>query len=407
MAAALPEGRAATHPALGSVAPVTSTAAPPRVRWGPAHVAVLGAFVALGSATGSWGARIPDVKDDLDLTEGALGTALLGLSIGAVTGSWAGGLLVRRIRSRPVVAGSWAVVGLALVLPGLAGSWATLAAAELLLGLAIGVLDVSMNGAGVQLEHEADEPLLSGLHGGWSGGVLLGAGSGALAVAADVPVPVHLAVVGAAIVAGAVVCARHVPAGRIAPVDLAATSDGGARPARAGRLAALAAIGGCVFLAEGALLDWAGVLVREDLDGGALLGALAVTGVSAGGLVGRLAGDRLAAAWGPSRLVRIGVAAAVVALGLSLVSPVAPPVPVLLVVVGAGLAPAVPLAFAAAGRLRGEHGIAVVTTAGYGAYLGGPGIIGGLAHATALRWALVLPLALVAAVWLLAWSTTD
>ncbi|HMJ78645.1 MAG TPA: MFS transporter [Iamia sp.] len=390
---------------------MTTTAAPvTRVRRGPAHLAVLGAFTALGFAVGSWGARIPDVKDELDLSEGALGTALLGLSVGAVLGAWIGGLLVRRLGSRPVVGGGWIVVGLAVVLPGLAGSWATLAAAELLLGLAVGVLDVSMNGAGVQLEHEAETPLLSGLHAGWSGGVLLGAGLGAVAVGAGLAVDVHLVVVGVLVVAAGVACARQVPDGRIEHAGSASSSADGpaaAPPARRGRLAALAAIGGCVFLAEGALLDWAGVLVREDLDGGKLLGALAVTGVSAGGLGGRLAGDRLAAAWGSARLVRISVAVATVALGLSLLSPVAFPVPLLLVVVGAGLAPAVPLAFAAAGRLRGEHGIAVVTTAGYGAYLGGPGIIGGLAHATALRWALVLPLALVAVVTLLAWSTTD
>jgi len=387
---------------------VTTTAALPRVRRGPAHLAVLGAFTALGFAVGSWGARIPDVKDELDLTEGALGTALLGLSVGAVLGAWIGGLLVRRLGSRRVVGGGWMVVGLAVVLPGLAGSWATLAAAELALGLAVGVLDVSMNGAGVQLEHDARQPLLSGLHAGWSGGVLLGAGLGAVAVAADLAVDVHLVIVGVVVLAAVAVWARHVPDGRIEHAGSASSDDPvAARPARRGRLAALAAIGGCVFLAEGALLDWAGVLVREDLDGGKLLGALAVTGVSAGGLAGRLTGDRLAAAWGSARLVRISVAVATVALALCLLSPVAFPVPLLLVVVGAGLAPAVPLAFAAAGRLRGEHGIAVVTTAGYGAYLGGPGIIGGLAHATALRWALVLPLLLVALVMALAWSTTD
>ncbi len=372
------------------------------------HRAVLGAFTALGFAVGSWGARIPDVKDELDLTEGALGTALLGLSVGAVAGAWLGGLLVRRLGSRRVVAGGWVVVGLFVVLPGLAGSWGSLLAAELALGLAIGVLDVSMNGAGVQLEHDADEPLLSGLHAGWSGGVLLGAGLGALAVAADLAVDVHLVLAAVVVLATAAALARQVPDGRIEHLsDPASPVDASAAVPRRGRLAALAAISGCVFLAEGALLDWSGVLVREDLDGGALLGALAVTGVSAGGLAGRLVGDRLATAWGAARLVRVGVAAATVALALSLLSPIAVPVPLLLVVIGAGLAPAVPLAFAAAGRLRGEHGIAVVTTAGYGAYLGGPGIIGGLAHATALRWALVLPLALVATVWLLAWSTTD
>ncbi len=392
--------------------PVTTTALPTAAGRGTApHRAVFGAFAALGFAVGSWGARIPDVKEALGLSEGALGTALLGLSVGAVVGAWAGGVLVRRHGSRKVVTGAWVLVGIGVVTPGLAGSWGALAGAELLLGLAIGVLDVSMNGAGVQLEHRAGEPLLSGLHAGWSGGVLAGAGLGAVAVAADVPVPGHMVVVGAAVLALAVAWARHVPDGRIEHDTGPAEGDDGAGGAvtgrRRSRLVALATIGGCVFLAEGALLDWAGVLVREDLGGGALLGALAVTGVSAGGLAGRLAGDRLALAWGADRLVRAGVVAATVALALCLVSPVAALVPLLLVVVGAGLAPAVPLAFAAAGRLWGEHGIAVVTTAGYGAYLGGPGIIGGLAHATALRWALVLPLVLVALVAALAWATTD
>lgn len=386
---------------------MTTLAAPAvPVRGSLAHRSVLVAFAVLGFATGSWGARIPDVKEELALSEGALGTALLGLSIGAVVGAWLGGLLVRRHGSRRVVAVAWVVVGLLFVGPGLAGSWAALAVALLTAGLAIGVLDVSMNGAGVQLEHRAEEPLLSGLHAGWSGGVLAGAGLGAVAVAVGLPVPAHMVVVAVVVVLLAVPLARAVPDGRIEH-DVEVGPDTVVTDRRRLRLVALAAIGGCVFLAEGALLDWAGVLVREDLDGGAVLGALAVTGVSAGGLAGRLVGDRLAVAVGPDRLVRLGVVAATLALAGCLVSPVAWPVPLLLVVVGAGLAPAVPLAFAAAGRLWGEHGIAIVTTAGYGAYLGGPGIIGGLAHATALRWALVLPLLLVALVAALAWSTRD
>ena len=142
-----------------------------------------GAFWALGLTAGSWGSRIPDVKDDLGLSEGALGSALLGLSIGAVIGAWFGGLLVHRLGGRRVITGSWALVGLLLLTPGLAGSWAALAGAALVVGLAIGVLDVSMNGAGVQLEQQAAEPLLNGLHARWSAGVLVGAGVGAALVA--------------------------------------------------------------------------------------------------------------------------------------------------------------------------------------------------------------------------------
>lgn len=381
-----------------------------------------GAFWALGLTAGSWGSRIPDVKDDLGLSEGALGSALLGLSIGAVIGAWFGGLLVHRLGGRRVITGSWALVGLLLLTPGLAGSWAALAGAALVVGLAIGVLDVSMNGAGVQLEQQAAEPLLNGLHARWSAGVLVGAGVGAALVAVDVGVAVHLGAVGLLLVAGALANRHRLPDGRLAAPGLAdapepfddlgdlvgdrdadrPTTSGAGRSAR---LAALAAIGGFVFLGDGALMDWAGVLVRDDLDGGAVLGALAVTGLSAGGLAGRLAGDRLAALWGPAPLVRRGATLAAVALAAVLLSPVAALVPLLLVGVGAGLAPAVPLAFAAAGRQWGEHGIAVVTTAGYGCYLAAPALVGGLAHATNLHAALLVPLVLVVGVIPLAWST--
>jgi len=371
---------------------------------------VLAAFVAMGLAVGTWGARVPDVRADLDLSEGSLGAALLGLSIGAVAGSWLGGALVRRLGARRVVTGGWLLMAATLVPPGLAGSWATLAASLTAVGLAIGVIDVAVNGAGVQLEEVSDEPLLSGLHAGWSGGVLVGAGAGALAVAAGVGTGPHLVLVAGTVAVTALVAGPHVPAGRIAVIaealhDGAADGSGPRRRAATRRLSALAAIGGAIFLVEGALLDWSGILVRDDLGGGAVLGALAVTGFSAGGLVGRMAGDGLAARWGPDRLIRVGVVVATVAFGAALASPWAAPVPVLLGVVGVGIAPSVPLAFAAAGRAHGERGIAVVTTAGYGSYLAGPGIIGGLAHAVTLQAALVVPLLLVAATGALAWST--
>lgn len=387
----------------------------------PEEKGVRAAFWALGATVGSWGARIPDVKDNLGLSEGALGSALLGLSVGAVAGAWFGGALVRRHGGREVMAWSWVAVGVLLFAPGLAGSWAVLAAGALAVGLAVGVLDVAMNGAGVQLEQKAAQPLLNGLHARWSAGVLLGAGVGSVAVAAGVGVGPHLGAIGLVLVAAALLNRPRLPDGRLAAPGLADSpepfdelSDLTTSPAptatadatvRSGQLAALAAIGGFVFLCDGSLLDWAGVLVRDVLDGGAVMGALAVTGLSAGGLAGRLVGDRLTSRWGPAPLVRRGSALAAVSMAGVLISPVAALVPLLLVGVGAGLSPAVPLAFAAAGNRWGEHGIAVVTTTGYGAYLAAPAVIGGLAHATTLHTALLIPLALVIGVIPLAWST--
>jgi fucose permease len=369
------------------------------------HVAVVAAFVALGTAAGNWGSRVPDVKDDLDLSEGAIGVALLVLSIGAVVGSWLGGWIVRRVGTKVVVRAAWFVLGCVVIAPGFASSLPALAVALAGFGLAIGVLDVSMNAAGVHLEASASRSLMNGLHAGWSAGVLVGAAMGVLAVVLGWSTGAHFLVAGGAIVSAAIVFGRWLPDGRAeGQADQPPPPLPTDRPARR-RLVALAAIGGFVFLAEGALLDWSGILVRETFDGGERLGVLAVIGVAAGGLAGRLAGDRLTVRFGPASLVRAGAIVAALALGVVLAVPVAVLAPVLVVVVGAGMAPAVPLAFAAAGRLHGSIGISIVTTAGYGCYLVGPAAIGGLAEHVGLRAALLLPLVLVAAVATLAWST--
>jgi MFS family permease len=379
-----------------------------RARW-----AVLGAFLATGSVVGSWGARIPAVRNDLGLSEGALGTALLGASIGAVAGAWLGGVAERRVGARALIAWSWPLLGATLALPALVPSWAMLAAALLLLGVAMGVLDVSMNAAGVRVEDAAARPLLSGLHAGWSGGVLLGAATGSIAVAAGLEPDVHLASAAAVLVAAGVPARPWLPADGVGgrrpdpdDHDLPLADDAPA-PGSGRRMAALAAICGCVFLVEGAAIDWSGVLVDDAFGGTPLQASLAVFGVSAGGLVGRLLGNRAVAALGARPVVRLGAVVAVVGLAgaLAVAEPV--PAPLLLFLLGFGLAPAVPLAFGAAGRLRGSHGIAIVTTAGYGSYLTGPLIIGSLAEVIGLRGALLVPAALAGTVAVLALALDD
>jgi predicted MFS family arabinose efflux permease len=391
-----------------SIAAPTSqtTPHPSRVRaLRHAHLAVAAAFVALGTAAGNWGSRVPDVKSDLGLSESAIGIALVVLSVGAVIGSWAGGWVVRRLGTKRVVRAAWFLLGVVVLAPGLASTWLALAIALGAFGLAIGVLDVSMNAAGVRLEAVAGRSLMNGLHAGWSAGVLFGAAFGVVAVRAGWSTGVHFGLAGALIALAAIVLGRWLPDGR-------PDSDGDTRactrptdPTSRRRLVALAAICGFVFLAEGALLDWSGILVRETFDGGEQLGALAVIGVAAGGLAGRLAGDRLTIRVGPAALVRASAVLAAIALTVVLAVPVAVLAPLLVVLVGFGLAPAVPLAFAAAGRRYGSVGISVVTTAGYGCYLVGPAVIGVLAEQWGLRAALALPVVLVAAVAALAWST--
>src|SRR5918994_1090328 len=150
-----------------------------------AYRAVAASFLIHSTVSGTWAPRLPAIKESLDLSDGELGTALVGLAIGLVVGTRLAGLPVDRFGSRPMMRAGFPLLAGTLLLPGLAGNGATLFAALLVLGVASGALDVAMNAQGIEVERRLGRPILSGLHGLWSGGLGIGAGVAAIAAAID------------------------------------------------------------------------------------------------------------------------------------------------------------------------------------------------------------------------------
>jgi hypothetical protein len=117
--------------------------------------------------------------------------------------------------------------------------------------------------------------------------------------------------------------------------------------------------------------------------------------------VGRLSGDRLNARLGAPVLMRGCGLLAAAGLTLSLLSHQVAAVILGFMGFGAGLSCTFPLLVSTAGGVnpdRPASGIAKVAGAGYAGMLAGPPLIGSLAAAAGLRWALVLPLALALAI---------
>jgi hypothetical protein len=65
-----------------------------------ARVGVALTFLVTGLVFGTWAARLPAIKHALELSEGGLGVAFMGLNAGAVLGLQLGGALVPRSGSR-------------------------------------------------------------------------------------------------------------------------------------------------------------------------------------------------------------------------------------------------------------------------------------------------------------------
>jgi MFS family permease len=367
-----------------------------------ARIALTAAFVANGIFFGTLAARVPAIKDRLGLSDGALGVALLFVAVGALCAFPLVGRLIATLGSRPVTRVALVFDAAGIGLMALAPSLATLIVAAFLLGAANAGLDVAMNAHGVALEGRYGRPILSSLHAGWSIGGLVGAALGGLLAAAGLDVRFHLVVVPLAACAVALVLTRRLlPAGEDTAPPLPALR----MPSR--RVAMLGLIAFCSLFAEGVAADWSAVYLKDSLGAGAGLAAVAFAAYALTMAAGRLVGDRLTVRWGPSGLlVRCGlVAGAGLATALVIGHPAAGIVGFALL--GAGVAPVVPVVFRAGGTTPGVpsgQGIAMVGWLGYFGLMAGPPVVGFAAEVIGLPAALGIVCGMVLAVALLAGS---
>jgi MFS family permease len=352
------------------------------------------------AVSGTWGPRVPGLKAQAGLSDGELGLALFGLAAGLLAGTRTAGGPIERYGSRAVLRIGVPLLGAALLLPGLAHALLPLAFGFFAVGLVSGFLDVAMNAHGVDVERGLGRPILNGLHGLWSVGLGLGAAVAALAAAAGLQPLEHFAIVGAVIAAVSVPALSGLLRVKHLPEEAREGSADG--PSLwAPIVLVLGAVAFCSFVGEGSVADWSAVYLREDLGTSAGLAAAGFGAFSVAMAASRFAGDRLALRLGPVRLVRLGglTASAGLALGLAIDEPAAATAG--FAIFGAGIAPVVPTAFSAAGRVGGPGGARVlgrVVTFGYVGSVLGPLLIGGLAELTSLRLALVLPVVLAVAV---------
>ncbi|WP_217254615.1 MFS transporter [Streptomyces sp. AC602_WCS936] len=347
-----------------------------------ARYAVAAVFAVHGAVTGSFATRVPWIQDHAGVSAGQLGLALAFPALGASVAMPLAGSVTHRFGARTALRGLLALWTLALVLPSLAPNLLTLCLALFVYGATAGMSDVAMNALGVEIENRLDKSIMSGLHGMWSAGALIGSAAGTLAAHLGADARLHHVLAAAVLtVAGLVACTWV--------LDLQPTEDEDppprfALPPRSAVL--IGAVGFCAVFAEGASLDWSAVYLRDELETSAGLAAACTTGFTLTMAVARLVGDKVVDRFGAVRTVRVsGVLASLG--GLLVVVGGHPAVAMAgFALMGLGIAVVVPLCFAAAGRAGSNPSLAIagVATITYTSGLVAPSAIGGLAQATSL-----------------------
>ncbi|BET51339.1 MULTISPECIES: MFS transporter [Streptomyces] len=347
-----------------------------------ARYAVAAVFAVHGSVTGSFATRVPWIQDHAGVSAGQLGLALAFPALGASLAMPLAGSVSHRFGARTALRGLLALWTLALVLPSLAPNLLTLCLALFVYGATAGMSDVAMNALGVEIENRLDKSIMSGLHGMWSAGALIGSAAGTLAAHLGTDARTHHLLAAAVLtVTGLVACTWVLD---LQPAEDEDPPPRFALPPRSALL--IGAVGFCAVFAEGASLDWSAVYLRDELETSAGLAAACTTGFTLTMALARLAGDKVVDRFGAVRTVRVSGVLATLG-GLLVVVGGHPAVAMTgFALMGLGIAVVVPLCFAAAGRAGSNPSLAIagVATITYTSGLVAPSAIGGLAQATSL-----------------------
>ncbi|MFB8124614.1 MFS transporter [Streptomyces bacillaris] len=367
-------------------------------------------MLATGVSMASWVARTPAVRDALDVSTGAMGLVLFGLSVGSMAGVLVSGGLVRRHGGRTVITfgAGLLVAGLLVIAGGAAlevsgGVFGGLA----LFGAGLGLAEVAFNIEGAAVERTVGRPVLPVLHGCFSLGTVVGALLGMGLTAVRFPVGWHLAAVAVAVAAAGIRTVRAIPPGTgredAEPRAGERAGAGGWRAQvevwRDRRLVLIGLIVLAMAFAEGSANDWLPLLMVDGHGTSATAGSLTFMLFAVAMTTGRFAGGPLLVRYGPAAVVRASAVVAAVGVALVVFSSSALLAGAAVVLWGLGASLGFPVTVSAAGEGEGERDasarVAAVSTAGYAAFLVGPPSLGFLADHVGLRAAMIVVLVLL------------
>lgn len=359
------------------------------------RAAVALAFATQGLVFISLTTRLPDVRDEWDLSEVELSGLLMVMVLLAGAGSLLAERVAHRRDSASTLRAGLLLVAVAVPVLTTAPVFGVFVGGLAAYGVALGVVDATANMQAVAVEHRYGRTILPSFHGAWTFGGLVGAGL-ALAMGS---LPLWTTAAVAAVPVAALFAAYL-------PREHGESTDAAARIAVPWRPILLVGLGMVVFyMVDTSAQTWGPTFLDDAFTTPSGLVALATFPYLLSSLVIRLAGDGLVARYGAVRVLRTGAVVASLALLVVVTAPTWPVAVLGFTLLGAGVSVVAPLSFSAAARIAGGQGSdrasvdAVVGRFNQFNYLGAliGAVLTGLVGADSLRYGFALPMVLVLA----------
>ena len=357
------------------------------------RIAVAAGFFLQGLVFAAILTQIPGIQDKIGLGDGDVTLVSLIVAVLAGLGSVLAGLIAERRSSALAFGFALLTISLGALLIGLAPNKPTILVAFALYGVGVGGVDAGMNMQGVRVQRAYGRSIMANFHGVWSVAGIVGALYAAGVAKLDVPLVWSLGLI-AVVALGITLWARpNFIDTKEAVIDLGDSSI----PWRPILVIGVAVL--VFYASDTGILAWSSKYLHDALDASKAIAPLAFAAYETGALISRFGGDFLVRRHGAVPVVRTGTLIGIA----GLLGVVAAPVPALAILgfffAGLGLAILAPLAFAAIGGAVGADGVDVaIARLNIANYLGailGSGLIGAAATGGQLRWAFVIPLALI------------
>lgn len=350
-----------------------------RVRW-----AVTLFYFGMGYAFSSWASRIPDIKQNLSLTEAELGTILFAIPIGQLIALPISARTVIKYGSIKVSIVSLLLYAVALCSLGFSQAPWQLGLALVFFGIAGNFCNIAVNTQGVYAEGLFPKPIMGSFHGSWSLAGFFGALTGMGMNALGFSPAIHFVFTALVVLLIVVTNRKYL----VKAKPRVQQSSMGFWQAFTGVLPWLGIIAFCCRTSEGVMYDWSGVYFQEVIKAP---GALALLGFSAFMITmtcGRFLSDVLVARYGRRKILLVSGVTVSVGLALSVMFPVLVPATLAFMLVGIGVSMIFPIVFSIAGsdpNVPTSAALTVVTSISFLGFLTGPPVIGYIAQETSLR----------------------
>ena len=367
-----------------------------------ARYAVGATFAVNGMTFANLVPRYPEIVADLGLDNAAFGAAVAAWPLGALLSGLFAGVAVTRWSSKRVIVGASLAMSVLLAGVGWASSWFALAGVFLCVGLVDALIDIANNAQGLWVQRRIGTSIITGLHGLWSVGAVVGGLIGSAFAGLGVPVRWQLLVTGGLFALALVVASRFLlPSHEPVPARDAASTlpDATGRAPRPPvgvivRLLLICLVGLAGAAGEDAGNTWGALYLTGTLGTTAAVGGAVFVAMQTTMIIGRFAGDPLVTRFGPRGVSRVGGVLTVLGFAVVLAVPSALAAVVGFGIVGLGIAVLIPLAMHAADELPGlprGFGLAVSGWMMRVGFLLTPPLIGIVADQVGLRWAFVVP----------------